>query len=127
MVLRRTRRTLALVLFAPAMLASLPAAPLLAQGPSTSHLVARIGERGYLQVESPSFSKLPLNQKLVALHLYRAAVQLDPVFYDQMSASGLTTKRLLGALIERPERLPEASRKAIVEYAMLFFAAGGNH
>jgi dipeptidyl-peptidase-3 len=127
MVLRRIRRTLALVLSAPVMLASLPAAPLTAQGPSTSHMVARIGDRGYLQVESPSFPKLPLNQKLVALHLYQAAVQLDPVFYDQMSAYGLMSKRLLGALIERPERLPDASRKAIVEYAMVFFAAGGNH
>ncbi|HEX4495447.1 MAG TPA: peptidase [Thermoanaerobaculia bacterium] len=120
MAFRRTRRTLALIPFA-----SLLALPLTAQAPSP--LVARIGPRGFLQVESPSFAKLPLSQKMVAYHLYQAAVQLDPIFYDQMSAYGLTAKRLLGALVERPERLPEASRKAIVEYATLFLANDGNH
>src|SRR3954469_10192308 len=116
------RRALALI-----PLASLLTLPLPAQTPSPSPLVERIGARGYLQVQSPSYSKLPLSQKLVAYHLYRAAVQLDPIFYDQMSAYGLTAKRLLGALAERPERLPEASRQAIVEYATLFLGNGGNH
>jgi dipeptidyl-peptidase-3 len=114
------RRKLALI-----PLASLLALPLLAQPPSP--LVRRIADRGFLQVQSPSYSRLPLSQKLVAYHLYRAAVQLDPIFYDQMSAYGLTAKRLLGALVERPERLPEPARKAIVDYAMLFFGNGGNH
>jgi dipeptidyl-peptidase III len=114
------RRALALI-----PLAALMAPPLSAQTPSP--LVGRIGDRGFLQVQSPSYSRLPLSQKLVAYHLYRAAVQLDPIFYDQMSSYGLTAKRLLGALAERPERLPEPSRKAIVEYAMLFFGNGGNH
>src|SRR3954470_4808638 len=109
-------------------LAVLLAAPLSAQSSQPpSPLAGRIGDRGFLQVEAPSFARLPLQQKLLAWHLTRAAVQLDPVFYDQMSAYGLTAKRLLGALVERPERLPEASRKGIVEYAMLFFGSGGNH
>ena len=116
------RRALALI-----PLASLLALPLPAQTPSPSSLVERVGAQGYLQVQSPSYSKLPLSQKLVAYHLYRAAVQLDPIFYDQMSAYGLTAKRLLGAMIERPERLPEASRKAVVEYATLFLGNHGNH
>src|SRR6185295_9702731 len=63
---------------------------------------------------------IPLTALLAALlawHLTRAAIQLDPVFYDQMSDYGLKAKRLLGALAERPERLPAASRQAIVEYA----------
>jgi dipeptidyl-peptidase-3 len=116
------RRTLILI-----PLASLLAVPLLAQAPSPSPLVARVGERGFLQVEAPSFSKLPPNQKLVAYHLYQAAVQLDPIFYDQMSAYGLTAKRFLGALVEDPRRLPEPARKAIVDYTMLFFGNNGNH
>lgn len=116
------RRVLALI-----PLASLLAPPLPAQTPSPSPLVERIGARGFLQVQAPSYSKLPLRQKLVAYHLYRAAVQLDPIFYDQMSSYGLTAKRLLGALVERPERLPEGSRKAIVEYATLFLGNDGNH
>jgi dipeptidyl-peptidase-3 len=107
-------------------LAALLAAPLAAQS-SPSPLASRIGDRGFLQVESPSFAKLPLQQKMLAWHLTQAAIQLDPVFYDQMSSYGLTAKRLLGALAEHPERLPEASRHAIVEYATLFLANSGNH
>ena len=103
------------------------AAPLLAQAPAPSPLASRLGDRGFLQVQSPSFSKLPLRQKLLAYHLTRAAIQLDPVFYDQMAAYGLQAKRLLGALAERPERLPAASRQAIVDYATLFLGNGGNH
>ncbi len=109
-------------------LALLLAAPLIAQPSSPpSPLTGRIGDRGFLQVESPSFAKLPLQQKLLAWHLTRAAVRLDPIFYDQMSTYGLTAKRLLGALAERPGRLPEGSRQAIVEYATLFLANDGNH
>src|SRR6478672_9751568 len=120
------RRILTVIPFA-----ILLAAPLAAQPPSspaqTSPLAGRIGDRGFLQVESPSFAKLTLQQKLLAWHLTRAAIQLDPIFYDQMSSYGLTAKRLLGALAERPQRLPEASRQAIVEYATLFLANDGNH
>ena len=127
MTLRRTLPLIPLVSILTSILTSITAAPLLAQGPSRSPLAAQIGERGFLQVQSPSFSKLPANQKLVAYHLYQAAVQLDPIFYDQMSAYGLTAKRLLGALVEDPGRLPESSRQAIVDYTMLFFGSNGNH
>src|SRR3954463_4869037 len=109
-------------------LAVLLAAPLSAQSSQPpSPLAGRIGDRGFLQVEAPSFARLPRQQKLLAWPLTRAAVQLDPVFYDQMSAYGLTAKRLLGALVERPERLPAGARAAIVEYAQLLFGNGGNH
>jgi dipeptidyl-peptidase-3 len=89
--------------------------------------VERIGGRSFIQVEAPSFSSLPLRQKLVAYHLAMAAVQMDPIFYDQMSATGLSVKRLLGAMVERPERLPADSRAQVVEYAKLFFGNHGNH
>jgi dipeptidyl-peptidase-3 len=109
-------------------LLALLASPLLGQGaPAPSPLVGTIGARGFLQVESPSFAKLPLRQKLLAYHLSRAAIRLDPIFYDQMSAYGLAAKRLLGALAEKPDRLPAGSRAAIVEYAQLFLGNGGNH
>jgi dipeptidyl-peptidase-3 len=78
-------------------------------------------------VRAPSLPALPLRQKLLAFHLAQAAIQLDPVFYDQMSSYGLAAKRLLGALVEDPSRLPPASRPKIVEYAKLFFANHGNH
>jgi hypothetical protein len=104
-----------LPLFVLALMPTTPTTPLLAQAtPAPSPLVGRIGDRGFLQVESPSFARLPPRQQLLAYHLSRAAIQLDPVFYDQMSSYGLTAKRLLGALAEKPERLPAGTRQAIV-------------
>ncbi|HTQ78510.1 MAG TPA: peptidase M49 [Thermoanaerobaculia bacterium] len=94
---------------------------------SPGPLVERIGRRAFIQVETPSFEKLPVAQRILAYHLTRAAIELDPIIYDQMSTYGLAAKRLLGAMVDRPERLPAASRPAIVEYAKLFFASSGNH
>ena len=99
-------------------------------GPMAEHkspLVERLGDRAFLQVAAPSFDALTPAQKLVAYHLTQAAIQLDPIFYDQMSEYGLEAKRLLGALVEDPQRLPEGSRQAIVDYAKNFFANLGNH
>lgn len=94
---------------------------------AASPLLERIGPHAFIEVQAPSLPALPLRQKLLAYHLAEAAIQLDPVFYDQMSSYGLQAKRLLGALVEDPARLPPASRPAIVEYAKLFFANKGNH
>ena len=98
-----------------------------ATGAPPGPLVERIGDRAFLQIESRSFPQLTLRDKTVAFHLARAAIQLDPIFYDQMSEYGLDEKRLLGALVEDPSQLPDEARAAIVSYAKLFFANGGNH
>jgi dipeptidyl-peptidase-3 len=96
-------------------------------GASEGPEVERIGDRAFLQIQAPSFDRLPLREKIVAFYLAQAAIQLDPIFYDQMSADGLDEKRLLGGMVEDPSRLPEESRAAIVSFAKLFFATGGNH
>jgi dipeptidyl-peptidase-3 len=98
----------------------------MAWGAPGSPVVERIGDRAFLQVETPSFERLALPDRIVAFHLAQAAIQLDPIFYDQMSSFGLEEKRLLGAMVEDPARLPEESRAAIVSYAKLFLANGGN-
>ncbi len=103
----------------------MPMAPLTTTETASAE-VLRLGDRSFIQLEAPSFAALSLDEKLVAWHLYRAAVQLDPIFYDQMAAYGLAAKRLLGALVEMPERLPQAFKRPILEYAKLFFANGGN-
>src|SRR5262245_60872466 len=93
--------------------AAAPQAAAASPANTASPLIDRVGTRGFLQSESPSFPRLPLQQKLVAYHLREAAIQLDPIFYDQMSDYGLTAKRLLGALVEDPSRLPANARPMI--------------
>lgn len=107
------------------------AAQLLAASPTAasrpSPLLEQIGQTGFYEIESPSFAALSLQQKRVAYHLGRAAIAIDPIIYDQLSSSGLSIKRLVGAMVERPERLPASAREAILRYAKLFFANRGNH
>ncbi|HXU29073.1 MAG TPA: peptidase [Thermoanaerobaculia bacterium] len=103
----------------------MPTAPL-TQTETRSPEVLRLGDRSFIQLEAPSFAALSLSEKLVAWHLVRAAVQLDPIYYDQMADYGLSAKRLLGALVEVPERLPQTFKRPILDYARLFFANGGN-
>ena len=117
----------ALLLSTTAALPALSATPAAPAAPAHGPQVDLLGKRSFIQVQTPSFDRLPLQQKVVAYHLTQAAIQLDPIFYDQMSSYGLAAKRLLGAMVERPERLPPPSRAAIVEYAKLFFGNGGNH
>lgn len=117
-----------LVLLFAAILGAALASRASAQAPEKpSPLVDRVGDTGFLQIEVPSFAKLSPREKAVAYHLSQAAIQLDPVFYDQMSDYALDAKRLLGALVEDPQRLPQALRGPILDYAKLFFANGGNH
>ncbi|MEP7010608.1 MAG: peptidase [Acidobacteriota bacterium] len=103
----------------------MPTAPL-TPTETASFEVLRLGDRSFIQLEAPSFAALSLDEKLVAWHLVRAAVQLDPIYYDQMANYGLSAKRLLAALVEVPERLPQAFKRPILDYAKLYFANGGN-
>ncbi len=103
----------------------MPTAPLTPTATANAE-VLRLGDRSFIQLEAPSFAALSLSEKLVVWHLVRAAVQLDPIYYDQMAAYGLSAKRLLGALVEMPERLPQAFKRPILDYAKLYFANGGN-
>jgi dipeptidyl-peptidase-3 len=108
-------------------ISSISAGPDVLDAPARSPQVERVGDRAFLQVGSPSFSRLELRQKIVALHLTRAAIQMDPIFYDQMASYGLDLKRLMGALAESPDRLPKDTRSKLLDYARLVFACKGNH
>lgn len=103
-----------------------PAEPAKADVPR-SPLVEQLGAYGFLQLESPSFGALTPAQKRLAYWLSRAAVAIDPIIYDQLSAWGLREKRLVGGMVAQPQRLPAATRDAVIRYAKLFFANRGNH
>ncbi|HLX09035.1 MAG TPA: peptidase M49 [Thermoanaerobaculia bacterium] len=122
-----TARTLTLCCLAALAAGAAAAPPAPTPGPGPAPLVDRIGPTAFLEVRAPSLPTLPLRQKLLAYHLAQAAIQLDPVFYDQMSSYGLMAKRLLCALVEDPSRLPPETRQRIVEYTKLFLANHGNH
>jgi dipeptidyl-peptidase III len=96
-----------------------------AQG--TSPLVERVGDTGFIQIQSASFAHLDARQKALAYWLTQASIAIDPIIYDQLSRVGLRQKRLLEGIVARPAGIPPATFAKIREYALLFWANRGNH
>ncbi|HVH89707.1 MAG TPA: hypothetical protein VM912_23520 [Terriglobales bacterium] len=92
-----------------------------------SALVDRVGDTGFVQVKADSFRALTRQQQTLAYWLYQAAVAVDPIIYDQLSAYGLREKRLLEEIIAHRQGIDAAAIKKITDYAKLFWANRGNH
>src|SRR6478672_8919777 len=93
-----------------------------------SPLVERVGDTGFIQLESASFPQLDAKQKALAYWLTQASIAIDPIIYDQLSAYGLREKRLLeGVVAHGGSRVPKDVLAKIRSYALLFWANRGNH
>ena len=100
-----------------------------AQGPAlpTSPLVERVGDTGFIQLQSRSFAQLNDRQKQLAYWLTQASIAIDPIIYDQLSHFGLRQKRVLEGIMAHHATVPPATLKKIREYSLLFWANRGNH
>ena len=102
-----------------------------AQAPAraaTTPLVERVGDVGFIQLQSPGFSQLTPREQALAYWLTQAAIAIDPIIYDQLSAYGLREKRLLeGIMALGAEAMPKDLFAKIRSYALLFWANRGNH
>lgn len=92
-----------------------------------SALVDRVGDTGFVQVKAESFRTLNAKQQELAYWLYEAAVAIDPIIYDQLSAYALREKRLLEEVIAHEHGIDPQVMKKITAYAKLFWANRGNH
>jgi dipeptidyl-peptidase-3 len=87
-----------------------------------SPLVERVGDTGFIQLQSRSFAQLTDREKGLAYWLTQAAIAIDPIIYDQLSRFGLRQKRVLEGVVAYQPQF-----KNIREYALLFWANRGNH
>lgn len=94
---------------------------------SQSALVDRVGDTGFVQVKAESFRTLSAKQQELAYLLYQAAVAIDPIIYDQLSAYALREKRLLEEVIAHHQSIDPKVMKKITDYGKLFWANRGNH
>jgi len=92
-----------------------------------STLVDRVGDTGFVQVKAESFRALTAKQQALAYWLTQAAIAIDPIIYDQLSAYGLREKRLLEEIIAHNKGVDPEVTKKITDYAKLFWANRGNH
>jgi dipeptidyl-peptidase-3 len=93
----------------------------------TGPLVERVGDTGFLQLEAESFRQLEPRQQALAYWLSQASIAIDPIIYDQLSASGIRVKRLLEDIVVHREGIPDQTFDRIRSYALLFWANRGNH
>src|SRR3954463_6751312 len=102
------RRTIAglvcLALWSPAVVAQRGSAP-------KSSLVERVGDTGFIQLQSASFAQLDDRQKALAYWLTQASIAIDPIIYDQLSRFGLRQKRILDAIVSNPKGINPVSMK----------------
>lgn len=92
-----------------------------------SALADRVGDTGFVQVKAESFRTLDAKQQALVYWLYEAAIAIDPIIYDQLSAYGLREKRLLEEIVAHDKGIALQSAKKITDYAKLFWANSGNH
>ncbi|MBV9434916.1 MAG: peptidase [Acidobacteria bacterium] len=92
-----------------------------------STLVDRVGDTGFVQVKAESFRTLDAKQQTLAYWLTQAAIAIDPIIYDQLSAYGLREKRLLEEIVAHDKGIDPQLRKKITDYAKLFWGNRGNH
>src|SRR5262249_17059592 len=90
-------------------------------------LVERVGDTGFLQLQAPSFGQLTPRQQALAYWLTQASIAIDPIIYDQLSATGIREKRLLEEVVGHPQGIPADAFGKIRNYALLFWANRGNH
>ncbi len=104
------------------------ATPALSQQDKASNvLVERVGDTAFIQLRAPSFQALTPRQQALAYWLTQASIAIDPIIYDQLSASGLRQKRLLEEIMAFPKGIDPAAMAKIAEFAKLFWANRGNH
>ena len=89
------------------------------------YLLERVGEAAVVQYYADGFESLPLETRILAWHLYQAALAGRDIYYDQRHRHNLALRATLEALVRHADALPAASRAAIVRYTKLVWIHTG--
>src|SRR5687768_4904795 len=88
------------------------------------YLLERVDEAAVVQLYADGFEALPLNQRILAWHLYQAAIAGRDIFYDQRYAHNLDMRDVLEAILRHPS--DDAETHAEIErYTKLFWINTG--
>lgn len=92
-----------------------------------NYRLERVEEAAVVQVYADGFSGLPVDQKQLIWHLYRAAIAGRDIFYDQRYAHNLDMRDVLEALVSRPAlaSVDADAFREIERYTKLFWLNTG--
>ena len=93
--------------------------------PARTTLLEQIGEAAVAQVYADGFASLPLKDRILAWHLYQAALAGRDIYYDQKYAHGLDMRGLLEAIVSHPDGVDPVTLAEILRYTKLFWINSG--
>jgi dipeptidyl-peptidase-3 len=89
------------------------------------YLLEQIEEAAVVQLYADGFAKLPLQEKTLVWHLYRAALAGRDIYYDQRHRHNLGIRHLLEQIIRHPQGVPADTLAEIARYTKLFWLNTG--
>jgi dipeptidyl-peptidase-3 len=92
------------------------------------YLLERIDDAAVVQLYADGFSKLPLREKTLIYHLYRAAIAGRDIYYDQRYVHNLEMRDVLESIITTPLEAGTVDSKVLEDigrYTKLFWLNTG--
>jgi dipeptidyl-peptidase-3 len=99
--------------------------PAAAGAESRKYLLERVDDAAVVQLYADGFTSLPLKEKTLIYHLAQAAIAGRDIFYDQKHKDGLEMRRILEAIVSRPQGIDAATLAEIQTYTKLFWINNG--
>jgi dipeptidyl-peptidase-3 len=90
-----------------------------------TYLLERVGPAAVVQLYADAFAALTPRDKILAWHLYEAALSGRDIYYDQRYEHGLVMRDAIELLFEHRASLEPAVADAIERYAKLFWINSG--
>jgi dipeptidyl-peptidase-3 len=89
------------------------------------YLLERIDDAAVVQLYADGFASLPLDQKVLIWHLYKAALAGRDIYYDQRYAHNLEMRDVLEEILTHPAGVDPATLAEIQRYTKLFWLNTG--
>src|SRR5688572_20988287 len=89
------------------------------------YLLERVDEAAVAQIYADGFEELPLDQKILIWHLYRAALAGRDIFYDQRYAHNLAMRDVLKEILTHADGVDASTLAEIHRYTKLFWINSG--
>jgi len=91
------------------------------------YLLEQVDDAAIVQYYADGFAELPLDQKLLAWHLYEAAIAGRDIYYDQRYRHALEMREILEEILIHGGDVEDATRAEIERYTKLFWIHSGPH
>jgi dipeptidyl-peptidase III len=91
------------------------------------YLLERVDDAAVAQLYADGFASLPIDQKILIWHLYRAALAGRDIYYDQRYAHNLEMRDVLEDIITHAAEIDPVVLAEIQRYTKLFWLNTGPH